>query len=518
MISDEQLVHRHHGRQGTTGARTEYGYGLQDVKQRPRGNIFVSLLRSAHSINITLFMSLFFYFFSCAILLYAFRLHKRDLVIQERLVEKLSTMDLNPANIATARSKIDEHIPVDKQQLGDFNQGQGQDDGQNLRTNPVQVRNPDNRDADMQENMKEVSTEIEFNVAGLFVDLKDALNVDFPVQKEEMVSQEIYETGFAPTEKHGASLDQEDRVRFFVAITSECCKQRGRERRQAIRDTWKSDALSKRSNIEIRFVLGQPDPENGDITAIHKRLQDELVFAGGDMLMIRGVDHYRNLRNKTIRLFRFALTSPNKFTHVLKTDDDCYVRIKYVLAAIMDKDVDPPQPRMDGLYLGCVENRGGFQPVRDPKSKWYISKEEMSDSVAPWGQRYLSGWGYVLSRDVIIFLIKKVDQYDKHPEQQPGWYPAMHWEDVLVGLIVQEMVGEPQPHPAFKPAWRSCTNETAIRHLDVDSPLLLPGLFEQDRSGLWDAKTVQCSSGVFVAGDYWGWLNWRNSLENVQPI
>eukprot|EP01024_Parvocaulis_polyphysoides_P057832 TRINITY_DN6175_c0_g3_i3.p1 TRINITY_DN6175_c0_g3~~TRINITY_DN6175_c0_g3_i3.p1 ORF type:complete len:274 (-),score=39.81 TRINITY_DN6175_c0_g3_i3:99-920(-) len=271
-------------------------------------------------------------------------------------------------------------------------------------------------------------------------------------------------------------------------------------------------------NVDIRFVLGQPDPEKEDLQLLQKKLKEELIIGGGDLLIIRGVDHYRNLRNKTIKLMRFALSSPNKYTHIMKTDDDCYVRMGYILNAIEDKEQDPPVTRMHNVYLGCVENRGGFQPVRDPKSKGYISQEEMSDSVAPWGQRYLSGWGYILSRDVAIFLSQKIDLYEKHPDQQPGWFPAMHWEHVMVGLIVQEMVGEPEPHSTFKPAWRSCTNETAIRHLDVDSPLLLPGLYEQDRSGLWKSKTVQCSSGVFVAGDYWGWLNWRNSLENVQPI
>eukprot|EP01023_Acetabularia_acetabulum_P067766 TRINITY_DN9435_c4_g1_i1.p3 TRINITY_DN9435_c4_g1~~TRINITY_DN9435_c4_g1_i1.p3 ORF type:complete len:144 (+),score=33.89 TRINITY_DN9435_c4_g1_i1:3-434(+) len=138
----------------------------------------------------------------------------------------------------------------------------------------------------------------------------------------------------------------------------------------------------------------------------------------------------------------------------------------------------------------------------------------MPDKITPWGQTYAAGWGYVLSRDVAIYFSKKIDYYEKHPTQQPGWYSAMYWEDVLVGLIATDLVGEPQHHAGFKPAWRTCTNDTAVRHLDVDSPKLLFGLFEQDRSGLWGQKSVQCSSGNFVAGDYWGWRNWRDNLQN----
>lgn len=33
------------------------------------------------------------------------------------------------------------------------------------------------------------------------------------------------------------------------------------------------------------------------------------------------------------------------------------------------------------VYTGCIENPNGFYPVRDPKSKWYTSYEEMPDSV-----------------------------------------------------------------------------------------------------------------------------------------
>lgn len=43
------------------------------------------------------------------------------------------------------------------------------------------------------------------------------------------------------------------------------------------------------------------------------------------------------------------------------------------------------------MYIGCLENPNGFWPVRDPKSKWYTSYEEMPDTVVPWNTRYLAG-------------------------------------------------------------------------------------------------------------------------------
>lgn len=37
-------------------------------------------------------------------------------------------------------------------------------------------------------------------------------------------------------------------------------------------------------------------------------------------------------------------------------------------------EAEPPRPsprlRMSGVYLGCLENRGGYFPIRDTASKW----------------------------------------------------------------------------------------------------------------------------------------------------
>ena len=75
------------------------------------------------------------------------------------------------------------------------------------------------------------------------------------------------------------------------------------------------------------------------------------------------------------------------------------------------------------------------------------------------------------------------------------------------------------PHPpcaGFRAAWRACPSATALKHLDVDAPRLMRGLYEQEVSGLWAQKPVQCSSGPFLPGDYSGWKRWRDSLPGVE--
>ena len=88
----------------------------------------------------------------------------------------------------------------------------------------------------------------------------------------------------------------------------------------------------------------------------------------------------------------------------------------------------------------------------------------------------------------------------------------------MVGLLLSDVVARPEDHPAFRAAWRACPPETAVRHLDTESPQLMAGLHAQDASGLWDLKPVQCSSGDFLPGDYAGWKEWRDGLADVPRV
>lgn len=176
------------------------------------------------------------------------------------------------------------------------------------------------------------------------------------------------------------------------------------------------------------------------------------------------------------------------------------------------------RPRMTGVYLGCVENKGGYFPIRDPGSKWYISYDELPDAAVPFGVKYLAGWAYVLSRDMAAHALGKANRYLLEPGAAPAWFGSLAWEDVMVGLLMMDAVREPQDHAGFRAAWRACPADTAVRHLDVDAPRLVAGLWEQERSGLWDTKPVQCSSGSFVPGDYTGWKHWRDALPSVERV
>lgn len=60
----------------------------------------------------------------------------------------------------------------------------------------------------------------------------------------------------------------------------------------------------------------------------------------------------------------------------------------------------------------------------------------------PWKRKYLAGWGYVLSRDVVQHIVNTTLLWERLPDQAPGWYAGLHWEDVLVGLVASDYTGE----------------------------------------------------------------------------
>lgn len=237
-------------------------------------------------------------------------------------------------------------------------------------------------------------------------------------------------------------------------------------------------------------------------------------------------------------------------------------------------------PWMHGVYLGAVDsNRSGtfpgWGPLRDPRSKWYLSEEQLSDAQADdlLGVRWISGWAYVLSADLVRTMLDEAYRLgggrpqaelrgaareggtlaapdaadpasarlaaqgvssagdpralvgagvaealapgrdESAPALRPLWWGRMPWEDVLVARLLRDASSARIAHSAgFKASWDACDARTVAKHLDVDAPRLVPGLRAQELSGLWRHKEVVCSSADADVGDYAGWRAWRNGL------
>ncbi|KAK9831480.1 hypothetical protein WJX81_000249 [Elliptochloris bilobata] len=359
-------------------------------------------------------------------------------------------------------------------------------------------------------------------------------------RKPEAQPQRPVQPGGSPDAASGSKAE----VRFLIGVTSSCCTPKSKKLRAAVRGTWLAYIREHHPAVDVKFIIAQPDSPNrrAAIAAAAELLGAEAA-EHGDLVVVRGADAYRNLPNKTVRLLRYMLSSARGYTHVLKTDDDCYVRFETLLrtlrpqplptigldglplsgaaaaAAASARTENVDSVRLEKVYTGCLENQHGFYPLRDPKSKWFISYEEMPDAAVPWERKYLAGWGYVLSRDVAKYIAATVLRYERFPSLAPSWWRGLHWEDVMVGLLAGDYIGEqPTGDIAFVPAWKTCHNGTAVKHLDVDAPRVLRGLYEQQVNEVWQHRSVQCSAGNYISDDYWSWKSWRDSLPNVEVI
>lgn len=322
-----------------------------------------------------------------------------------------------------------------------------------------------------------------------------------------------------------------------------------------------------------------------------------------DIVILPGKDTYMNLREKTFSLMRYFALSSDSYTHLVKTDDDTWVRPGPLINSLYEmRTVDPTQelsdpqvmtvldsirkvdrseytklnelysgavatdtvkphgafqdikkeyvlsksvfhgavsrlksrvkvwlgiglstdvpvidlpmldkPRLRGVYMGSIENPDGFEVIRDFSSKWYISPDDLGDNEYPRDVMYIAGWGYVLSRDNVHFIVDKVNHFEENIEMSPKWFQKIPWEDVLVGFLLANS-SEAEHNDGFKAAWRLCKPDTIIKHLDVDSPRLLEGLVAQDRSGLAREKIIQCAS---LPQDYAEWYDFRRMISDA---
>ncbi|KAG6552310.1 hypothetical protein Mapa_006163 [Marchantia paleacea] len=160
------------------------------------------------------------------------------------------------------------------------------------------------------------------------------------------------------------------------------------DRRMAIRRSWMQSDEVRSSDVVVRFFVGLHKQDQ-----VNKEMWDE-AKTYGDIQLLPFVDYYHLITLKTIAICIYA-TKHVRADYVMKTDDDSFVRIDAVLAAINGRR----SPTTKSLLLGEVEKTNG--PERDINSKWYISEAEFPDpKYPPWAH----GPGYIISSDIAKFV------------------------------------------------------------------------------------------------------------------
>ncbi|XP_071167441.1 beta-1,3-galactosyltransferase 5-like [Mytilus edulis] len=179
--------------------------------------------------------------------------------------------------------------------------------------------------------------------------------------------------------------------------------------RNAMRDTWLRHTKNNKGNIRYVFLLGE--------SPMTKELEEENLQTM-DIILGSFKDAYNNLTYKTLMSFQWATKRCQNAQFVMKTDDDVYVHIPG-LKRVIKENANALQNAVGGRCQRVAS------PVRDKRSKWYVSFESYPEKTYP---GYCSGTGYVTSLNVIT----KIVEISKS-------VPFFHLEDVFVALCIKKL-------------------------------------------------------------------------------
>ncbi|XP_064471390.1 beta-1,3-galactosyltransferase 1-like isoform X2 [Ornithodoros turicata] len=199
-----------------------------------------------------------------------------------------------------------------------------------------------------------------------------------------------------------------------------CSAVRNAAARLAIRNSWARDAHAP--YVRVFFLLGH---------MVNDTLQDKVEEESrlfGDIIQEGFIDTYNNLTVKSVVLLKWANEHCPQSRFVLKTDDDMFINVPNLITLL--RTVGRKK-----LLLGCLISRA--TPVRDWSSKWYVPSFVYADHTYP---DYLSGTGYVMSREVVKSLL-----------QTALATPFFYLEDIFVtGIVAQKAAVKPMNHDGFK--------------------------------------------------------------------
>jgi len=162
------------------------------------------------------------------------------------------------------------------------------------------------------------------------------------------------------------------------------------KRRTAIRETWGNPKNFPDLNFKLVFLMGKSkDP----VMQAALQLESDIY---SDIVQEDFIDSYRNLTYKAIMGLKWISHYCPHATFILKTDDDIFVNI-FNLMNHLKSYWQFQKGNVKQLLMCLVWYR--MKVMRDPKSKWYLSKAEFKDDFFP---TYCSGSAYIMSTDVVI--------------------------------------------------------------------------------------------------------------------
>uniref|UniRef100_A0A8D8CYN4 Hexosyltransferase n=1 Tax=Culex pipiens TaxID=7175 RepID=A0A8D8CYN4_CULPI len=252
----------------------------------------------------------------------------------------------------------------------------------------------------------------------IFVYSRESLEIQSILVKDErnqvittskVATKDLYERGHFNDPVTFARICDENgaSVNLLILITSAPSRQ---DHRMAIRQTW--GHFGTRRDVGIGFMLGNSrDPATEEQLSAENHLYGDLIRGHFD-------DAYLNLTLKTLSMLEWTASHCSGAKYLLKTDDDMFVNVPRLLDFIGEKSGEKRT-----IYGRLAER---WPPVRDEKSKYFVSLEEFSAARYP---TFTTGPAYLLTADIIPELFSKALEM-----------PFFKMEDVfLTGIVAEQL-------------------------------------------------------------------------------
>ncbi|XP_019734718.1 beta-1,3-galactosyltransferase 2 [Hippocampus comes] len=197
------------------------------------------------------------------------------------------------------------------------------------------------------------------------------------------------------------------------------------EARDAIRQTWGNEHLIRGVPVVRIFLLGK---DEGEAVSRQQQMLQEESRKYHDIIQQDFLDSYNNLTLKTLMGLHWVARYCSRASYVMKTDSDMFINTENLIRKLLRPELKPKT----NYFTGRVIRNNA--PIRDRKSKWYVSEQEYPNVMYP---TFCSGTGYVLSGDLALKI------YTTSPSVR-----QLHLEDVHVALCVAKLGLEPIDPPS----------------------------------------------------------------------
>jgi hypothetical protein len=246
---------------------------------------------------------------------------------------------------------------------------------------------------------------------------------------------------------------------IFVSSRVDAFKQRN-----AIRKTWAKNMNLENSKTKILFVLG-----SSESYSVQNRVIKE-DDKHNDLIQWEFIDSYYNCTLKAIGILRWTLFYCKNVKFIMKTDEDILVN------TLMLKKFFADLINSKNTIYGRIAK--GWEPIRTPKSKWYLNYETYPQSILP---DFMVGPN-IISSDSI------------HPiyEEILNSLPALAFDDVYITGVIAEKLNISRINTNYfvRLDWLKITPKHIDYELFKSNILFIHGFGYVDMISIWNKFNI----------------------------